>query len=362
MKDLRIAEDIRDASTLPADIYRDPELYRQQVERVFARSWQLASWNDPTPERETAAPLTLLPRCLDEPLLVTHDASGTRHLLSNVCTHRGNMLVDTACTMRSIRCRYHGRRFGLDGRFAHMPEFEEARGFPSPTDDLPRVPSARLGPLLFAGIRPAQSFESWLGPLAERFAFVPWDRLKVDEERHYEVDAHWALYCDNYLEGFHIPFVHASLADGLDYGEYSTETFEWGSLQVGIGKEGEDLLDLPASHPDHGRNVAALYAFLFPSTMINVYGWGVSINAVQPLGPNRTRIVFLSLVSDASRRSRGVGADLHRVEMEDEAIVESVQRGVRSRLYHRGRFSPSREIGVHHFHRLLGRSMIDEER
>jgi len=45
---------------------------------------------------------------------------------------------------------------------------------------------------------------------------------------------------------------------------------------------------------------------------------------------------------------------LDRVEREDEAIVEAVQRGVRSRLYDRGRYSPTREQGVHHFHRLLG--------
>ena len=57
---------------------------------------------------------------------------------------------------------------------------------------------------------------------------------------------------------------------------------------------------------------------------------------------------------DESKLDRGAGAELDRVEMEDEAIIESVQRGVRSRYYDRGRYSPSREQGVHHFHRLLG--------
>jgi phenylpropionate dioxygenase-like ring-hydroxylating dioxygenase large terminal subunit len=45
------------------------------------------------------------------------------------------------------------------------------------------------------------------------------------------------------------------------------------------------------------------------------------------------------------------------VEREDEEIVEQVQRGIRSRLYQRGRYSPSREQGVHHFHRLLTRAL-----
>jgi hypothetical protein len=36
-----------------------------------------------------------------------------------------------------------------------------------------------------------------------------------------------------------------------------------------------------------------------------------------------------------------------------------VQKGLRSRLYDRGRYSPSREQGVHHFHRLLAQAMTE---
>jgi choline monooxygenase len=87
--------------------------------------------------------------------------------------------------------------------------------------------------------------------------------------------------------------------------------------------------------------------------MLNFYPWGLSLNRVQPLAIDRTRVQFRSYVLDASRLETGAGASLDRVEAEDEAIVEAVQRGVRSRLYHRGRYSPTRERGVHHFHRLL---------
>jgi choline monooxygenase len=46
------------------------------------------------------------------------------------------------------------------------------------------------------------------------------------------------------------------------------------------------------------------------------------------------------------------------VEMEDEEVVEAVQKGVRSRLYDRGRYSPRREVGTHHFHCLLARETV----
>ncbi|HVD51611.1 MAG TPA: SRPBCC family protein, partial [Candidatus Udaeobacter sp.] len=82
-----------------------------------------------------------------------------------------------------------------------------------------------------------------------------------------------------------------------------------------------------------------------------------SVNVVTPLAVDRTRVSFLPFVWDAAKRESGAGAGLDRVEREDEAVVESVQRGVRSRLYDRGRYSPAREGGVHHFHRLLAEFM-----
>ncbi len=93
--------------------------------------------------------------------------------------------------------------------------------------------------------------------------------------------------------------------------------------------------------------------------MLNFYPWGVSVNIVKPLAVDRTKVTFLAYVWDESRLDRGAGASLDRVEREDEQIVETVQRGVRSRIYERGRYSPAREACVHHFHRLLARTLFD---
>ena len=111
---------------------------------------------------------------------------------------------------------------------------------------------------------------------------------------------------------------------------------------------------------------AARYWWVFPNLMASAYPWGLSFNLVQPISPGRTRVAFRSYVGDASKLDTGAGANLDGVEREDEAIVEAAQRGVRSRLYRGGRYSPSRERGVHHFHRLLcefpGRSGPEDRR
>jgi choline monooxygenase len=329
-------------------------VYAAVKERIFARSWQLIGDSDLARAPGQLYPFTLLEGCLDEPMLLTRDMDDELHCLSNVCTHRGNLVVENPGNERFLRCRYHGRRFGLNGCFQHMPEFEKAADFPTERDNLPRVPFGSFGKLLFASIDPAFTLEEYLVPLASRVGWMPLREFTFDAARSkdYLVRANWALYCDNYMEGFHIPFIHPTLAPTLDFGKYHTERFRYGTLEVGVAGGGQDSFDLPPESPDYGQEIAAYYFWLFPNTMFNFYPWGVSVNVVRPIGIDLTRVSFLSYVWDKSRLGVGAGADLDRVEREDEVVVEAVQRGVRSRLYDRGRYSPTREQAIHHFHRL----------
>ena len=355
-----IDPDISVARTLPARVYSDPEIFRAQRDNVFARTWHYAAHDDVVKVAGQVYPFTLVPGALDEPLLLTRDASDAIHCVSNVCTHRGTLVVEGPGHETQLRCRYHGRRFALDGKFHSMPEFEGTKGFPSSSDDLPEVPWGFFERFLLVSLRPAMSLMDVIFPMARRLSGnFPFGSLVYDaaSARDYLVSANWALYVDNYLEGFHIPYVHTGLAETLDYGAYAVELERYGVLQLGIAKPGEPAFRLAASHPDAKRNVAAYYYWLFPTTMFNVYPWGVSVNVVTPLSVDRTRVSFLPFVWDESLRERGAGGGLDRVEREDEAIVEAVQRGVRSRLYDRGRYSPTRETGVHHFHRLLAEFM-----
>jgi choline monooxygenase len=356
MRRIDIDPDIRRARTLPSAVYHSAEWYAEQRAHLFPRTWHFIGDTRGLDAPGTLHPLTLLDRCVDEPMLLVRDGTNTLRCLSNVCTHRGNILVEHPCTdARVMRCRYHGRRFDLDGRMLSMPEFEGVHDFPSATDNLRALPLAEWNGFLFSSIDARTPFADIIAPVTERIDFLPLDRMRLDPatSRDYIIHANWALYCDNYLEGFHIPYIHEGLNEVIDYSGYRTELFPHVSLQVGIAREGDDAFDLPRTHPQYGENVAAFYFFLFPATMLNVYPWGISLNAVRPLASDDTCVSFLSYVWAQEKRASGAGGDLHSVELEDEAVVQSVQRGVRSHSYDRGRYSPKREKGVHHFHRLI---------
>lgn len=343
-----INPDISQAETLSSEFYTDENFFRESKEKIFARSWQLVGTTD---EIDNIKPFTILENFLDEPILITK--SGKKlNCLSNVCTHRGKLLIDESCKANGIRCGYHGRRFDLTGKFLSMPEFENVKNFPSEKDNLPKLAFDTFGKLLFVSVNPSAKFEEFFAPVHECLSWLNWKDLKFSAEksREYFVNAHWALYCENYLEGFHIPFVHQSLNAVVDYDSYATETFRFASLQTGFAKSGDNAFAFD-------QKIAALYFFVFPNLMLNFYPWGLSVNIVKPLETDLTRISYLTFVSDETKLNKGAGADLSRVEFEDQAVVEAVQKGINSRFYDKGRYSPTREQGTHHFHRLIAEFM-----
>ncbi len=359
MSVFKVDPNISKAKTLATDFYTDPKYYAEAKEKIFARSWQFIADASCVKDPGQCHPLTLLENYLDEPLVLTKDKENNIHCLSNVCTHRGTILVHEPCKVANLRCRYHGRIFSLNGSFRSMPEFKEVQNFPSPDDDLTTLPLYQWGQLLFTSLDRDCKPKLYFNDMIERLSWLPLHDFvfKPELSKSYLVNAHWALYCENYLEGFHIPFVHAGLNAVIDFSDYTTELFKYSSLQLGIAKEADDIFDLPQSSPDYGKKVAAYYFWVFPNMMFNFYPWGLSINLVQPLGVTQCKVSFLTYVWNEKKFNTGAGSNLATVEMEDEEVVEAVQKGIRSRFYTHGRYSVTREQGTHHFHRIISEFM-----
>ena len=352
----KIDQDIRIANTLPASFYNSKEIFDLLAEKVFEKSWQwMGDEKRLLPLQNSLYPTTFLSNIVNEPLLLVKQNDGKIACLSNVCTHRGNLLIQNPSVEKQITCMYHGRRFDLQGNFKFMPEFNEAQDFPRPCDSLHKFPLENWNSHLFAALNPSYDIQKVFDILSERVGFLPIDSFVYNPEmsKDYLINCHWALYCDNYLEGFHIPFVHKDLNEALDYGSYSTILYDHMNLQIGYSKGGDEIFNLPDGHPDFGRNVSAYYYWIFPNMMLNFYPWGLSINIVKPIDIHKTKVTFISYVNDESKMGQGMSSLIDKVEREDEFVVEGVHRGLKSKFYQTGRFSPTREQGVHQFQRLL---------
>ena len=339
MNQFEIKTDISKASTIPSAFYTDPQTYEKTIHNIFNNSWQLITHSSSL-KKKNVYPFTFLNDSLNEPLVITQK-NGTLKCLSNVCTHRAHLVCEKETNSSVLKCGYHGRTFDLNGTIKTIPGFEGAKDCPLEKDNLQEIQLKNWNEFIFVSLHSSIKNSPVLEDIEKRLDWFPFDKISYNEKlsKIFYVDAHWALYCENYLEGMHIPYVHKGLAKEIDCTSYITELLENGVVQYG---ESKNNLDKHYAH----------YYWIFPNLMLNFYHWGLSINIVEPVSPEKTRIKFLIFTIQGKNSVKEI-QKLEQVELEDEAVVNSVQKGIKSKLYSRGRYAPRHEQGVHYFHQLL---------
>jgi choline monooxygenase len=171
------------------------------------------------------------------------------------------------------------------------------------------------------------------------------------------LNCNWKVFVDNYLDGgYHVPHLHKGLDSILDYKAYTIEIRDRYCLQSSpIDAAGGEAMTASV------RKGQALYYWLYPNLMLNWYEGYLDTNLVVPLGVDRMQVIFdfyFADVSEAARDRNRQSMDVsERIQDEDHAICESVQKGLGSRAYRAGRLSVRREEGEHLFHRLLARDL-----
>jgi choline monooxygenase len=205
----------------------------------------------------------------------------------------------------------------------------------------------------------AEPLAAFLGEIPNQSRGFRFNGLQMVERRDYVIDCNWKVYVDNYLEGYHIPIAHPGLMREIEYAQYRTDTFRYYSQQFAPirGLKSEDAGERLYA-PGSGFQ-EALYFWIFPNLMINIYPDNVSTNLIVPISQEKTLTIFEWFFHGAGspktreRVTKAVEFS-DEVQQEDVGLCESVQRGLRSATYDRGRYSVRRENGVHHFHMLLG--------
>ena len=355
-----ILPDLARAATLPSRYYLDAAVAQAEQERIFGRSWQLVARTDDLKRPGDFVPVTIV----DEPLVIVRDLDAGLRGFYNVCRHRAGQVALTRGNRKSLQCRYHGWTYGLDGALRAAPEMDGSEGFDRADFGLVPVRVETWGPFVFANLDDdAPPLRTVLGDIPREVVDAGYDVdvMTLVERREYDIACNWKVYVDNYLEGYHIPIAHPELFRELDYDAYRVETFRYYSKQhapVRDLRPGEELgRDRRYVRAAEGES-DALYYWLFPNVMFNIYPDNLSMNLVLPLGPERTLTVFEWYFAQPGTGSgwesmqQTIGFS-DQIQQEDIALCEQVQRGLRSRAYDAGRFSAKRENGVYHFQSLV---------
>jgi len=347
---------LAEAHTIPAAWYRDSAIERLEVAGVFGGNWQAVG----RAAQVANAGDYIATDVAGEPVVVVRGADGKLRGFYNVCRHHAAAVVTAPCGhAQSFRCPYHGWNYGLDGSLKGMPEFAGVCNFDRGANGLVPVAADVWENFVFVNLAaepvPLMDF---LGDMAERVEPLGISSLQFHSRKEYTLECNWKVYVDNYLDGgYHVPHLHKGLNSVLDYSHYTIENGEHYCLQSS-----------PMVAPEEHSQVAvtrtgdrAWYYWLYPNLMINVYEGVMDTNLVLPLGTNRCKVIFDFFFGDVSEEREEYNtasvATSDKVQDEDVAICESVQRGLGSRAYGAGRLSVRREAGEHLFHRLLARDL-----
>jgi choline monooxygenase len=353
------ANPLEKAWTIPAPWYFDERLAQLERESVFGANWQVAGHLDQVKEPGQFFTIDVN----NEPLVVVRGDDGKLRGFYNVCRHHAAAVVpETHGCAKNFRCPYHGWTYGNDGSLKGMVEFEGVCNFDRADNGLVPLRVDTWENFVFVNLDGrAAPLREFLGKVPELVAPLKiTETLKYFDRRIYTLNCNWKVYVDNYLDGgYHVPHAHKGLSSVVEYTKYTIENFERACLQSSpLDSSGALESSIGAT-----RQGTAFYLWVYPNFMLNAYSGVMDTNIVLPLGVNKCAVIFDYYFADtspaAAEHNQESIAVSEKVQDEDMAICDSVQRGLRSRAYVAGRLSLRREAGEHLFHRLLHADMTE---
>lgn len=284
--------------TLPGEYFTSPEIFKEERERIFGRSWLLAGHVSQLPEAGSYF-LFELDR---ESVLLVRDAAGKIHAHHNFCRHRGTRLCTEAQGKlgHALQCSYHAWTYALDGALRAAPNMQEVAGFEKSQHGLKPAAIAEWRGFLFVNLAAEPTpFEDALRPLLAKFEHWRLPELVSVHQTVYEVEANWKLFFHNYSECYHCPNVHPHLNKLTPYRNTENDLDEgavlggpmWMSNPEGSMTMHGERCAVPFAELTDAERGRVYYYTLFPSAFLSFHPDYVLVHRAQSLAIDRTRIV-----------------------------------------------------------------------
>ena len=374
-REFLVDSEISRAESLPASAFVDPEFLELELGTIFAHTWllappegnsqkDLATLTDSLRKTGSRVPFNLL----GKPLFLLRGQQGKLNRFPNVCTHAWHPLVESSSDGGAIICPQHGRQFDNEGKFLAQAGFEKMKGFPRESDNLRNVHVEERGQWIFVSTgEPLAPFRRFIEKVQQSIPGIKLESLRRQrvEGEVREVEGNWKQHAWNYMDNFHIRFVHkgpGGLAGAIDLSSYRTELYKLSALQWAYARDEQNgfdprlLADRFRDLKNPSKRVFALWWFIFPNMTLNFYPWGLSVNVYMPIPgkPDKTLFLWFQYALDEDKfRHRNSTWLSDQVDAEDVEAITLVSTGAKSGFAPRGRFAPNEETGPHWFHRLV---------
>lgn len=332
--------------SMPAEMYTESGSFQSELASTYSQNWISIGLASRMPGPGDIRPVTLA----GIPLLITRDNNGRIHVFHNVCRHRGFQLVGEPCQRRTglITCPYHSWSFTLAGEFKAAPYWDRTAGSaPAQTTrerpGLIRVRSTVWCDIIFVNLSgDAQPFDEFIAPLETRWSSFDFSLLRLARATDYTPAANWKFVCENFLDGYHVPFVHGQVggpetAINFEVTQLDDNIFGFRLPRDGADKAKTDrplpgFPDLPEEF-EHAQDLVCL----FPNTLLLLTASWFQVISVLPLNAascNETLGIYLvgdEALDPANQSIRDeFVAKLNEVNQQDMKILSQLQAGRQS--------------------------------
>ncbi|MSQ32522.1 MAG: aromatic ring-hydroxylating dioxygenase subunit alpha [Dehalococcoidia bacterium] len=305
-------------------IFADNDIYQQELEQVFGRSWLFVGHESQVPNNNDFSAYYMG----EDPVLVTRDSRGTLHTFLNMCRHRGNRICRAdGGNAPSFMCTYHGWTFATDGKLVGVPGYKEAYFGELDRSQwgLVEAPTESYKGLVFANWdKTAPALLNYLGD-ATYFIDLLVDRRNGGAEllggaHKLVLPVNWKFGADNFGgDNYHVPVSHGSTnMSGISPPRSNTPMNAGGTrfnVHAGNGhciiggytgteanpqaqQQGSPLSSYYAEHlpelqqrlgTQRARQITMGIATMFPNfTWFGGGGSGLMIRSWHPRGPGKT--------------------------------------------------------------------------
>jgi len=341
----------KSGTTLDALSYYHEGIFAWELKHIFADNWQFVGHVDEFREQGDYKLIQLG----KVPVIVIKAENNTFRGMHNVCRHRAGPLATKEGNCSVLTCRYHGWSYNLQGQLIHAPLMQENTHFEKEKIQLPQVKLKIWKNLIFVALNPSPpDLDTVLKGIDKAIEPIHIERMKFSHQQRYHIDCNWKVYMDNYLEGYHLPWVHPGLSKVLKFQKYQTEVFPWYSYQWSPMKASQNNQTDEKLY-QQGK---AHYFAVFPNFMMNILPGRLQTNRVMPLTATTTEVIFDYYYDDLDSPETIATIEQDKnfsdeIQQEDIDICVHVQKGLESGSYHRGIYNQKMEQGVAHFHNLM---------
>ncbi len=345
--------------SLRADAYTDSQWYQVDLQEIISKTWQWVCHAEKL--REPGSFMTI--EIAGKPIVVVRDREGTLRAFYNVCKHRAHKLLTGEGKAARIMCPYHAWTYKLDGQLAGAPHTQHLQNFDPKAIWLEPVQVEEFCGFIYVNLdAKSETLSKLSGNLENEIRHWAPDveSLTFGHRLTYDIKSNWKNIVDNFLECYHCPVSHKDFCTLVDMKTYKVTTYGiYSSHMAEAGRQ-------PNSAYDTSKAKIRTHAvwWLWPTTCLMRYPGRSSMIVLNiiPMGPDRTLETY-DFFLETSEPDETEKAAIHYLDsvlqVEDIALVESVQRGMNTPAFQQGRivYDPSgsgkSEHALHHFHGLV---------